>query len=47
MLLYYLLECRKNTKSKNPNIARTKNGKIMLLPNCLVCDGKKSKFIKE
>ena len=47
MLLHYLLECRKNTKSKNPNIARTKNGKIMRLSNCLVCDGKKSKFIKE
>ena len=26
---------------------RTKNGRIMLLSKCEVCDSKKSKFIKE
>ena len=47
MLLYYCLKYRKNTESKNPKVARTKNGRIMLLSNCAVCDSKKSKFIKE
>ena len=26
---------------------RTKNGRIMLLSKCVVCDSKKSRFIKE
>ena len=47
MLLYYCLKYRKNTESKNPKVARTKNGRIMLLSNCPVCDSKKSNFIKE
>ena len=46
-MLLYCLECRKNTESKNPKIARTKNGRIMLLSKCAVCDSKKSKFIKQ
>ena len=28
---YYCLNCRRNPDSKNPKIARTKNGRIMLL----------------
>ena len=47
MLLYYCLKCRKNIGSKNPKVARTKNGRIMLLSKCAVCDSKKWKFIKE
>ena len=47
MLLYHCLKCRKNTESKNPKVARTKNGRIMLLSKCAVCDSKKSDFIKE
>ena len=31
MLSYYCLKCRKNTESKNPKVAKTKNGRIMLL----------------
>ena len=46
-MLSYCLKCRKNTKYKNPKIARTKNGRIMLLSKCAVCDNNKSKFIKE
>ena len=45
-MLSYCLECRKNTESKNPKVERTKNGRIMLLSKCAVCDSKKSKFIK-
>ena len=46
-MLSCCLKCRKNTESKNPKISRTKNGRIMLLSKCAVCDSKKSKFIKE
>ena len=46
-MLSYCLKCRKNTESTNPKVARTKNGRIMLLSKCEVCDSKKSKFIKE
>ena len=47
MLSYYCLKRRKNTESKNPEFARIKNGRIMLLSNCVVCASKKSKFIKQ
>ena len=40
MWLYYL-KCRKNHKD-----ARTKNGRIVLLSKCAVCNIKKLKFIK-
>ena len=46
-MLSSCLKFRKNTESKNPKVARTKNGRIMLLSKCAVSDGKKSKFIKE
>ena len=46
-MLSYCLKCRKNTDSRNPNIVRRKNKRIMLLPKCEVCDGKKTKFIEE
>ena len=41
------MKCKKNTESKNPKVARSKNRRIMLLSKCAVCDDKKSKFIKE
>ena len=47
MLFYYCLKCRKNTESKNPKVAKTKNGRIMLLSKCAVRDSKNSKFIKD
>ena len=43
----YCLKCRKNTESKNPKGSRTKNARMMLLSKCVVCDSKKSKFIKQ
>ena len=46
-MLSYCLKCRKNTESKNPKFAMTKNGRIMLLSKCAVYGRKKSKFIKE
>ena len=32
---------------RTPKVVRTKNGRIILLSKCAVCDTKKSKFIKE
>ena len=34
-MLSYCLKCRKNTESKNPKVARTKNGRIMVLSKCV------------
>ena len=45
-MLTYCLKCRKNTESKNSQVVRTKNRRIMLLSKCEVCDSKKLKFIK-
>ena len=47
MLLYYFLKCRKNTESENLKVAKTKDGRIMILSKCVVCDSKKSKLIKD
>ena len=33
-MLSYGLKCRKDTESKNSKVARTKNGRIMLLSKC-------------
>ena len=38
---------RKNPKSRNSKVARTKNGRIKLLSNYAVCNSKKYTFIKE
>ena len=46
-MLLYCLKCRKNTESKNPKVAKTKNERIMLLSKCVMCGSKKSKFIKQ
>ena len=47
MLSYYCLKCKKNTDTKNPKVARLKNGGIMLLLKHAVCDSKKLKFVQE
>ena len=41
----YYLRCSKNTESKSPKIVRNKNGRIMLLSRCSVCNSKKLKFL--
>ena len=47
MLSYYCLKCRKNTESKIQKVAKTKNGRLMILSNCVRCNSKKSKFLKQ
>ena len=46
MLSYCLKRRKKSTKSKNPKVARTKNGRIMLLSKCAVCDCKNQNLSK-
>ena len=36
--------CRKNTEIKNTKVVKTKNGKIMLLSKCEVCNSKQIKI---
>ena len=48
-MLSYCLKCKKKTKTKsiNPKISGTSNGKTMILSKCVICGPKKSKFIKK
>ena len=46
-MLSYCLKCRKNTKSKNPEVVKRKNRRIMLLSIYSVCDSNKAKFLRE
>ena len=39
-MLPYGLKCRKNTKSKNPKVVKTKNGSMTLFSNRVVCRNK-------
>ena len=43
----YRFKCRKNTKGGNPKVIKAKNGRMMLLSKYVVCNNKKSKFIKK
>ena len=43
----YFLYCRKNTESKNPEVVKTKNRRIMILSKCSVRNSKKLKSLKE
>ena len=42
-MLSYCLKCRKNMEITNPEVAKTKNGRIiiMLLSKCSLCNSKK------
>ena len=42
----YCLKCRKNTENINLKVSKTSNGRTMLLSNCVICNSKKSRFIK-
>ena len=42
----YCLKCKKYTENIDPKISGTSNGKTMILSKCPICDGKKSRFIK-
>ena len=46
-MLSYCFKCRRNTKSVNPKVSKTINGKAIILSTCAICGSKKSKFIKQ
>ena len=46
-MLSYCLKCKKNTESINPKVSKTTSGKTIILSKSIICDSKKSKFIKE
>ena len=43
----YCLTCRKNTKNKDAEMIKTKNGRLVLSSKCAACGSKKSRFMKE
>ena len=43
---WYYLKCRKNTESKNPQVVKTKNGRVMLLSKGVVKNQNLSKSKK-
>ena len=46
-MLSYCLVFRKNTENKDSRIVKTKNNRLILSSKCVICNNKKSKFIKE
>ena len=44
-MLSYCFKCRRNTKSINPKVAKTTNGKAIILSTCAI--GASKKFIKQ
>ena len=43
----YCVKCRKMTENLNPNIFKTKNGRLIMQSKCAECRIKKSRFVKE
>ena len=43
----FCLKCLKNAESKSAKAFETKNGRIMLLSKCSVCNSKKLKFLSK
>ena len=43
---WYCLKCRKNTENINPRVSKISNGRAMVLSKCVICDSKKSRFVK-
>ena len=46
-MLSYCLKCRKNMQSKNHEVLKSRNKRIMLLPRCSMCSSKKMKFLRK
>ena len=43
----YCLACRKYTKNNNFKVVRNRQNRLMMQSNCVTCNSKKSRFIKE
>ena len=46
-MLTYCLKCKRNTESKDAKMIKTKNGKVILSSECVVCGNNNSRFKKE
>ena len=42
----YCLKFKKHTENMNPKVSKTSNSRTTVLSKCAMCDGKKSRFIK-
>ena len=45
-MLSYCLKCKKNTRSINPNVSKTINGKTIILSRCAICESKNQNLLK-
>ena len=43
----YCLKCKKDTKSINPRVSNTINGRTMILSKCAICGSNKQRLIKD
>ena len=43
----YCIVCKKDTENKNPNVFKTKNGKLILNSTCSMCNNIKLRFISK
>ena len=43
----YCVKCRRDTENIDTKIVKTKNGRLLMQSKCLVCEIKKSIFVKE
>ena len=43
----YCLSCKKDTRSIDPKVIKTKNTRKMMLSRCSICNNKKSTFISQ
>ena len=42
----YCVSCKKNTANEKSSIKKTKQNRLILVQNCVVCGKKNSRFIK-
>ena len=47
MLISFCLKCKRNTKTKDAKMIKTKNGRLALSSKCVVCGSKQSRYMKE
>ena len=43
----YCLSCKKDTKSIDPKVIKTKNNRKIMLSRCSICNNKKSEFVSQ
>ena len=46
-MLKYCLKCKKDIRSVDSKVLKTKNGRLMLSSKCAICGSKNSRFMKE